>query len=88
MSEAFGVSRWLGMLFPSNSLMGLHCRIAAAIVRKRLRLCGKGREEIPGRPHVAKAPCRAAMNASCTVAAGMVFPFHDRSAWRRRHAGA
>lgn len=42
--------------FPQNSLMWRHCRIAMAIMRKRLRLCGKGREEIPGRPYVGESP--------------------------------
>ena len=52
----------------------------------RRRLCGRGSgyagrdgRKSPVVRTSAKAPCRAAMNASCTVAAGMVFPFHDRS---------
>mgnify|MGYP000021050832 CR=1 FL=1 len=59
------------------------CGVIAVLWR---RLCGRGSgyagrdgRKSPVVRTSAKAPCRAAMNASCTVAAGMVFPFHDRS---------
>ncbi len=60
---------------PKIALMWRHWPILRrAIMRKRLRLCGKGREEIPGRRTSAKSPVAGGhMNASCTVAAGMVF---------------
>ena len=78
LSGALAVSRWYAISPKIAS-----CGVIAVL---RWRLCGRGSgyagrdgRKSPVVRTSAKAPCRAAMNASCTVAAGMVFPFHDRS---------
>ena len=60
--------------FPQNSLMWRHCRIAVAIMRKRLRLCGKGREEIPGRPYVGESPVQGRHECFVYCCGGDGFP--------------
>ena len=73
LSEALAVSRWV-CYFPKNSLMWRHCRIAVAIMRKRLRLCGKGREEIPGRPYVGESPVQGRHECFVYCCGGDGFP--------------
>lgn len=73
LSEAFAVSLW-AYYFPKNSLIWRHCRIAVVITRKRLRLCGKGLEEILGRPYFGESPVQGRHECFMYRCGGDVFP--------------